>query len=277
MSSGWRRPPEATVPSRIHRLVDLLVPPVCVLCSSGVPPGTPPVCAVCWSRLPRLSPPWCPRCGATAPRTELGPTCAECLEWPDSAPPVAAPFAMHGAAARVVRSFKYAGWTALAPAMGRAMSDRAGALAEGRTPALVPVPLSAGRLRERGFNQADLLAREVAGVTGWRVRCLLVRTSGAGGQVRLGRSARRTRVRHAFAARRRPGPGDGRRCRPGTPARGGPPVLLVDDVATTGATLSACREALEAAGWRCVGALAFARTLSHSRRASVGTSLASGE
>ncbi|PDW04486.1 ComF family protein [Candidatus Viridilinea mediisalina] len=128
----------------------------------------------------------------------------------------------------------------------------ADALADGLTAppgeALIPVPLHPRRLAERGFNQAEVLARRLA----WRwhlpVRAEgLVRARETGHQAQLGQKERQSNVAGAFVwqAPRPP------------PAR----VLLVDDVLTTGATLIACANALRAVGTREVRAVALARSL----------------
>lgn len=109
---------------------------------------------------------------------------------------------------------------------------------------VVPVPLHAGRLAERGYNQAALLARPVARVIGAPLACrALVRVRATERQASLDREARLANVVDAFACR---GDVRGRR------------VLLVDDVTTTGATLNACRSALAVAGARDVVALVLA-------------------
>lgn len=157
---------------------------------------------------------------------------------------------MEGDAARLVRALKFGRWFALAVPMGRAMAPAARRLVEaGASPRLVPVPLSPGRLRERGFNQAERLARSLSTGTGWPVSEELVRRPGGRRQARLGRRARRSNVRGRFAL--------------GTPADdpGREPVLLVDDVVTTGATAGACVEALRAGGRRVLGVVSFARAL----------------
>lgn len=246
-----------TLPRRAGGLLDRLFPPACVVCGATVAPGGPPLCGPCRTRLPHMAPPRCPRCGATAAGRGEGPGCGECDDWEERTPPCRTPCRMEGVAARLVRSLKYAGWTELAPFMAAMMAPSARAL----TPhgaALVPVPLTASRLRERGYNQADLLARALSRVTGWPVLELLRRSGNPRTQALLRRGERRMNVSGAFEpmssgswnASGRAGSGAGRER-----------VLLVDDVITTGATVQACSAALMEGGCRPVGAVAFARTL----------------
>lgn len=110
---------------------------------------------------------------------------------------------------------------------------------------LVPVPLHPSRLRERGYNQALLLAREVSTASGRPVAEPLSRRFATKPQWNLGRSARRANLSGSFAAAR--GSMKGLR------------VLLVDDVCTTSATLEECAKALRRAGAASVNALVFAR------------------
>jgi len=147
-----------------------------------------------------------------------------------------------------VSAFKYGGWTGLGEVMGELMVPCARSLLSADPSVLVPVPISSSRLRERGFNQAELLARAVAERTGTSVQLLLVRVAAARPQARSGRSSRSANVSDAFMVR--------------GPARedAGRSVIIVDDVVTTGATVQACGAALEMAGFRCSGIVAFART-----------------
>ena len=111
---------------------------------------------------------------------------------------------------------------------------------------LVPVPLHADRRRERGYNQAEVLARALARLTpGTSCLDLLERTRDTAQQVRLGREARVENMDDAF------------RVRPGRRVPGGR-LVVIDDVLTTGATLSACAAALLVGGARKVDAAALA-------------------
>jgi ComF family protein len=113
--------------------------------------------------------------------------------------------------------------------------------------ALVPVPLTGARRRSRGYNQSEMLARELSRLSGLPVATgVLIRRKAAPPQARAAdEAARRANVADAFAVRQR-GPVAG-------------PLLLVDDVMTSGATLDACARTLRRVGYGPVYALTFAR------------------
>lgn len=233
----------------LGRVFDALFPPACVVCGATVEAGLAPVCRLCWHRLPRVVPPRCRRCGATRLLDLPSPGgCLECADWPEGLTRATAPHRMEDATARLVHAFKYRGARALASPMGRSMERPARRLAGHRAVVLVPVPLSPARRRQRGFNQAADLARALGDATGWEVRGLLERAGGGPRQARLGRADRRRNVRGRFRSAR------------GTSAAEAP-VILVDDVLTTGATAAACARTLAREGTRVLGVVVFARAL----------------
>ncbi len=208
----------------LDAVLGLLAPPLCWSCGRGARPHDP-FCRDCRTQLR-----WLP----------LGPVEIAGVElW--------APLAYEGPARAVVRGLKFHGATALAAPMAAQIvaCAPAGTL---RLPArLVPVPLHPRRSRARGFNQAERLARAIAHRTGMRVDDCLARR-GPPGARQLGRGREERLSGIAGAVRPRPG------------ARLPTAAVLVDDVATTGATLAACAAALRAGGTERVVAVAYART-----------------
>jgi ComF family protein len=147
----------------------------------------------------------------------------------------------------LVHALKYEGWPELAAVMGRKLVELAVPEAVGAC-AVVPVPTTAGRLKSRGYNQAELLAEIVAADLRLPLRGALVRVAEGRSQTELTPTERRENVRGVFA--RAPGA-----------SVAGADVLLVDDVLTTGATASEAASALADMGARSVTLLAFARAL----------------
>lgn len=148
-------------------------------------------------------------------------------------------------ARRAIHCLKYRGRRRMGGVLAEALATT---LTPPEADALIPVPLHPERLSERGFNQAEELANSLGLCWGIPVCSRgLERERDTGHQARLNREARQGNVAGAFFWH---GPG-----RP--PAR----IILIDDVVTTGATLSACAEALLAAGAEQVHAIALARSL----------------
>ncbi|NIR42933.1 MAG: ComF family protein [Gemmatimonadetes bacterium] len=177
-------------------------------------------------------------------------TCLECATWLPYLRECRAPYVMAGTAAAMVHALKYRGWKELAEEMGRRMAAaRFSREVEAEVALIVPVPLSATRLRERGFNQAELLARSVAKYRGLPLAAdLLQRRRHTRRQARLLPRQRLRNVRSAFEVAGEP-----------EAELASAHLLLVDDVLTTAATAEACVRALCGAGARAVSVLTFAR------------------
>jgi ComF family protein len=157
----------------------------------------------------------------------------------------------------IIHALKYDGRRTLAPRLAALMAQQGADVLAGADVA-VPVPLHSARERERGFNQAEDLARGL----GLPTACALRRVKSTRPQVDLSAAERQDNVREAFAIRDDEAPGFSR----GTPAVRGAVVVLVDDVTTTGATLDACARVLRDAGAREVRALTAARVSTVPRR-----------
>jgi ComF family protein len=171
--------------------------------------------------------------------------CSDCNRFPRAFTAMRSAFSYEGVAKAAVHALKFDGVSALAPAMAQPMAD-ALKLWSQTVDVVVPVPLGWVRRRKRGYNQAELLAREVARLTGLPIEPgALRRVRQTPAQARQpGEEARLRNISEAF------GPGKG--------AVSGN-VLLIDDVATTGATLDACARVLLSGGATAVYGLTFAR------------------
>ena len=238
----------AAIGRAAEAVLGLLLPRSCAACERVMEAGDRGlVCGLCWSRVRTLPHPQCARCGHPRRR----PSCAWCEQLP---PYVRAArsvcWATTGAGGDIVHALKYEGWHAAADAMAERMARLAwpeDVVAE--RAALVPVPLAPARMRERGFNQSELLARGLASRWSCPVwaDCLeRVRTTES--QTRLTSADRLRNVSGAFRAVG----GALSRLR-------GRHVVLVDDVVTTAATLNACAEALFDGGARIISYITFAR------------------
>jgi len=222
--------------------LDLLFPLRCIGCGRD---GSL-LCPDCCRSLPRIKQPYCQRCGT--PLTE-GNLCPSCINHPLSIDGIRSVFLFGGTVRQAIHQFKYRHIKAVSAPLGSLL---AGFLSTYPLPGdvLMPVPLHPRRLRERGYNQAALLAWETGKITGLPVRDgLLLRQRDTITQARAASAAeRRSNVRDAFACERE---------------LQGERILLIDDVCTTGATLDACAVALKAAGAGTVWGLTAAREFAY--------------
>jgi len=238
----------------LDNLLDLVLAPACLGCDGLIAAGDSArlVCRRCRARLHPLPPPCCPRCGAPLLRTgrASGADCENCRGWPLVLTSAAAACLLAPPADRLVHQLKYRGWQTLAPVLGGWMAAQAPPLA-GHEPALcTPVPTTSARVRQRGYNQAGLLAAALARATGRACTDTLARTRASGSQTALQPAARRANVAGAFAV-----------TAGGAERVSGAHIILVDDVLTTGATAAECARALESAGVCCIRLVTFARAL----------------
>lgn len=228
----------------------LLFPPVCAGCRRRVSePGA--LCGTCWPGLRLLERPWCAVMG-TPFTYEMGEgfLSAEAIANPPPFARARAAVVYSGVARRMVQGLKYADRTDLAPWMARWML-RAGAELLADAEVVVPVPLHRWRFLSRRYNQSAELARAIAGLSGLPFEPAAVRrVKRTRKQVGLALGERQENVRAAFAV-----PPDGEI------AVRGRRVLVVDDVYTTGATVSSVTRALKKAGAGAVDVLTFARVL----------------
>lgn len=220
-------------------LLSLLFPVRCVNCDRS---GSL-LCNECQRKIEFVLPPLCPRCGSPSSNNQF---CHQCQQAAPAIDGIRSVAFFEGPLRQAVHAFKYRGFHGLAAPLSSLMVVYCR-----RHPlpvdVIVPVPLHRSRLRERGYNQAALLAQALGAEldlpvgTDW-----LVRTRATPPQVGLDASKRKMNVADAF------------RCQNGD-AVAGCRALLVDDVCTTGATLESCSLALRQARARSVWALTLAR------------------
>jgi len=226
-------------------LLDLIFPPACVSCSELLETAGP-CCTLCELALEPVPRPGCPQCAEPDPG---GTVCRRCRLHPPPFARARAAFVHEGPLARAIHRFKYEGRSELAAPLGRAFADAEGARLRALGPdlLLVPVPLHRRRLLQRGYDQAALLARVLASATRLRLELgLLRRVRATRRQVGLTEAEQMANVADAFTVAR------------SVPPR---PVVLVDDVFTTGATARAASGALLAHGARVVHVLTLARAV----------------
>jgi ComF family protein len=214
-----------------------LLPEECLLCRSAPSDGL--ICQLCRYRWPRLPEPLCLRCGQPLLLTELA--CRLCADWGPELTRARSAVWHEGGARDAIHQLKYEGWWRVTDSLARSMTGLEPLT--GRL-VLVPVPLAAKRLRSRGYNQSEHLARALGRLVARPVRVdALKRVRETPTQTALTPEARLTNVAGAFRAS----------------AVQGSRIVLVDDVFTTGATLIAAAAALRQAGAAQVEAVTFAR------------------
>lgn len=234
----------------VRGCTDVIFPPLCLLCGEAPLDRDIPFCADCLSRIRRIATPLCERCGIPFDtRGGDDHLCGDCLASRPSFAVARALGIYESVLLDAIHRFKYRGKVVTGELLGRFM---AAATYHGLDipdySLVIPVPLHRKKLRQRGFNQSLILAREIAKAFGLPLDfTTLKRHLDTTPQIALGREMRRKNVRGAFRVV------DSQRLK-------GERILLVDDVYTTGSTVGECARALLKSGADRVGVLTLART-----------------
>ena len=227
-----------------YAALDLLFPPRCVICRRV----GQELCASCVDDFRPVGDSICRSCGE--PRAVPG-LCGRCAAHPPAYKGIRSAYRFDGGMRKAIHVLKYNHRRGLAIPLAEAAAQRLPS--PGPAAVICPVPLYPARQAERGYNQARLLAVELARC--WGLICLpeeaLRRIRPTNSQVGLDHDARQSNVRGAFSAE--------------PSLVGGAIILLVDDVCTTGATMNSCAEALLAAAAVSVVGVTLARATSDAR------------
>ena len=235
----------------LQKIISLIFPAACLGCRGDLAPGDRPgICGKCWKSIKTIRRLLCQRCGLPLP--DGGGRCDSCRKRKGSGPlkKIRSAALYEGPLRELIKRFKYQRKSYLTPAWGELLYQTAAANPEFLSCRhIIPVPVRPFKRWRRGYNPAELIARQFCRKTGQRLENdWLKATRGRRSQTGLSRKERFKNVEGAFGARtvRLPARGD---------------ILLIDDVCTTGATLEECAKALKAAGARRIFALTLAREL----------------
>lgn len=232
----------------LRALASLFYPPLCAVCSEPID-GERYLCGACQAKAPRIKPPFCTTCSEPFPGsiTEAF-ACANCAHRTLHFEAAVSAFRSRGIVRKILHEFKYSRQEHLKHPISDWLAETlADPRLQGRRfDVIVPVPLHPARKRERGFNQAELLAELLSVRGGVRMHDVLQRTRYTTTQTAFDRAERMENLHNAFRLRRN---ADVRGSR----------VLLIDDILTTGSTLSECARVLKASGALSVHAATAAR------------------
>ena len=221
-----------------ERLFQFILPSQCPCCETYLEEGQRGICPDCFSKIRWVTPPFCPICGTPFVSDEVeNHPCGACVKRRKYFTMARALGYYEGPLQKTIHRWKYEGKSSLSPIFGDWMAERLSHYWDPKGFDLIlPVPLHLQRLRERGFNQALLLVKELSRRTGIPYRMsVLQKKVPTLPQVQLSGAEREGAVRGSFHI-----------------VRGeeleGKTILLVDDVYTTGATVNECSKVLLTAG-----------------------------
>ena len=240
----------SSVKQFFQALLDVILPPICHICHSYIPNANAlHICPTCHDLLPLVVSPLCSICGIPFIGAGGDHRCGACLAHPPRFDIARAHFLYEGPIRDLIHSFKYSQRTHLGYPLALLSLKGVSVLSADHKPHLIiPVPLHRSRLRQRGFNQAVLLGRELSRQLALpMVPDALSRNRPTEPQITLAAEKRRINVKGAFSVAR-PDHVVGKR------------ILLLDDVMTTGSTMNECSKELKMAGAEMVIAVTVART-----------------
>lgn len=221
--------------------LDFLFPRYCVNCGKE----GDFICISCEAMLTRIESPVCPKCGKPQMNETL---CINCMNWEADIDGIRSPFRFEGLIRNAIHEFKYKNLRAISGRLAQLLHIY---LVENPVPCevLVPVPLHNKRLKERGYNQSTMLAKELSRFSGLPVNdsCLIRSLNNVPQAKTENVDERRQNVIGIFQCENKD--------------LSGKEVLLIDDVTTSGATLNACASALKTAGAMSVWGLTLAREI----------------
>jgi ComF family protein len=241
--SGWLSilPQPGGLKRLARKILDAALPGSCLLCGADSQGSL--LCHPCADDLPALSGALCPIC---ADQTTHGERCGACLRETPHFDRTMALFRYDFPADRIIHALKYGHQLAAAGWFAQRLAERIGSA---QYDLIIPLPLHAERLRERGFNQSAEIARAFGNLTKIPVdRGNVLRTRATPPQADLPHKARHKNIRGAFECR---ADFTGKR------------LLLIDDVMTTGATVNECARVLKLHGAASVTVAVIARALKH--------------
>lgn len=229
--------------SLFGQLLDLIFPPRCAICKKK---GQKMLCDDCLSKVTYIKPPICRICGKPRDKYFAGDLCEDCCKKGMPFTTARSVVLYDGVMKEAIHKFKFEGKKALSPILGRFLIEH---LNRSEIPikkidTVIPLPLSKKRERQRGYNQTELLAKEISARYPIKMDSRsLKKVKDITPQFELSRKERLLNIKGAFS------------CSPLT----GKNVLLIDDIFTTGATVREASRVLKAAGAASVYVLTLAR------------------
>jgi len=233
----------------ISKIISFIFPITCSCCGKDLSASYGGrICPDCLLALPKIEGFICKKCGF--PLKDGGEHCRKCLKKPFeiTADAMRSVYLYKDGARKLILKFKYSDKLFLAKDLGAQMADKFKELPfYEETDCLIPIPLNIIRRIKRGYNQAELLSREISKLSGKPVFSkILYRKKMTKPQFKLSKEERFNNLKNSFFVKNEP------QIHKKT-------VLLIDDIITTGATISACASALKKHGAKKVYALSFAR------------------